>query len=307
MRERNCTNEVCTNISINTFTQAQPEVFKRINEDCIYVNDLPQRTVIFLVDGASSLSQITNAPENILNGHWAAITATNGVRKNLMAKTANLLILSANNEVAQNALRFGVNTKKLSASELPTSSGAVACIVNKIEGVIDIAQAGDATSIVVDKKGKARLIFKPKKCIEDAEAYKTSKTISETKQISISKALFDARVAKLLKKGRSRENTDDGNGYGAINGKPEITKYIMRKKLYTNEVSTLIFMTDGMQPPSHTFGKVESPQKIADGIKNLGLEKYYLSNYVLFDTDPELAKYPRFKKHDDASAIVLNF
>jgi hypothetical protein len=307
MSEATDPKEKTSRIKIESFTKEQPGVSNRKNEDSVFIKEDETRIVAFLIDGATSLSEITTSNKIDLNGYWIAQTATESVNNSNTSKTAYDLLTDANTFIALKEQEKGIDANNTPSESLPTSSGASIVVIDKIKQTVDLAQVGDTITIVVKNNGEKELVFPIKNCVEDIEAYNLAKELSELHNISIQEALKEESVAEILLMGRSRENNPPGNGYGAINGKESIDKYIMQRNFSLNDIKQIIILSDGMLLDQNETEEMNKIENIVDLINKLGIQAYYDLIYKEKEGDTKLIKHPRLKIHDDASAIVISF
>lgn len=295
------------NLQILKFSEPQPGVKDRKNEDVIHIQTSGSIVCFSLMDGASSMSDITTAKPTVMNGCWAASTATKGIEY-AFPDSSKLLIKFANLQVAKEALAMGIDVEKVPSRDLATSSGATVGVIDTKKGTVEISQVGDTIPILVNRKGVASALFPIDNCIEDSEAYFLAKNIAVIKGIPIQLACKDKEVAEILLKGRNKENVPDGSGYGAINGKSSLEKYIRTKTLSLDEVKQIIVMSDGFLPPTTDFFGALDLQTIVSELHDLRPSRFYKEKvFKLKEQDKDLQKYPRLKMHDDASVIIINF
>ncbi len=292
---------------VRSFTQAQTDNKGRKNEDALSVLENEQRLVAFVVDGATELAEITKFQIPKLGGAWAASTAKEGIEKNFSTEfSAGDLLLSANDLVARRLRENNIDPETTGAEFLPTSSGAVLVMIDKINNHLEIAQLGDAACLIVRRDGSTELAL-PLPVVEgDINALNLSRNLVEEKGISMKEAFQDKRVADYIIQGRATENQPDGKGYGALNGKKSARKYVRYKIYYLNEIKKVVLMTDGMVPPQEDYEAELDWQAVARKVQEGGLGSLFNYTHDLKDSDPDLVRYPRFKAHDDATAIVID-
>lgn len=292
--------------SITTFAKEQPFTPGRKDEDASLVINNNERAVAFIVDGGTALSTITSAPHELFNGYFAANTAVSGVKKNFsVCNTASSLLLTANEEIKIRLKENRVDPNTTESEFLPTCGGASLILINKVTNETQISQIGDTAVLVFFKNGNSRIAINPSVNFDDIRAYETARKISQSNHISIKSAFNDQAVSSVLTAGRHKENIS--KGYGALNGKDYAVKFIKSKTYKTSQITKIIAMSDGMFPPQNEFDGKPKWTEIAKQITELGPDNFYQEKvYKIKESDPELIKFPRFKKHDDARLIVIN-
>lgn len=294
-------------IFVSVFTKEQPNSYGRKNEDVVLNLENNEKLVGLIVDGGTALSTLTATPTENFNGYFAANTAADGVKNHFTRdNNSKSLLLAANKEIANKLKRAGIDANKTDSEFLPTCGGASLITINKKLGLTEISQIGDTAVIIVFKNGNTNIVIEPTVNYEDINAYKRAKEISETFNIEIGKALNDKEVASILTLGRHKENIK--SGYGALNGKEYASRFIKTRKFRTSKISRIIALTDGMYPPQHSFSNKLNCKTVAEDITLLGPERFYTEKvFLIKESDPELVKYPRFKRHDDASLLMYVF
>jgi hypothetical protein len=116
------------------------------------------------------------------------------------------------------------------------------------------------------------------------------------------KELWD-HVLPLLRDHRYKANVKDG--YGAINGQVVLDELICYGKCPTNNVKSIALLTDGLGIPTNNPSKYVNWNKTAKVLKDGGLDS--LLGYIrkIEESDPECLKYPRYKKSDDATGVMV--
>ena len=170
-----------------------------------------------------------------------------------------------------------------------------------------IAQLGDPIVLIISRNGKVKKLFTQRKCLEDINGYQLAKKMAEEKNIELRKALQNQKVAKILVLGRHKENLPDGSGYGSLNGKATAKLYVSEETQPLSELSHILLLTDGMVPPMKSFFGHPDWSKVANGILDLGLKRFYEERvFKPKESDSQLIKFPRLKTHDDASCIIIS-
>lgn len=93
--------------------------------------------------------------------------------------------------------------------------------------------------------------------------------------------------------------------YGVINGQPEAVKFMKEGTVPRENVEHILVFTDGLFIPKEHPDAPDDFDTIVRLFKEGGLRKIYEHVRALEERDPDLKKYPRFKKSDDASAIAI--
>ena len=95
--------------------------------------------------------------------------------------------------------------------------------------------------------------------------------------------------------------------YGAFNGMPQAMSFVKRGKLPIDNVKSILLFTDGMLLPQEDPAAEPDFEKIAWMYKHGGLGFWYGKVRSEEGSDPYFLKYPAVKRHDDATALAIDF
>lgn len=257
-----------------------------VNEDQILVN---RDGLIFGVfDGASSLVPYTS-PDNKTGGYIAASTAKRifsdnsgelGAIVSLANAEINKLHADANIDLTKNVNRFGTTV----------------AVVKIREANADLLQIGDSIIIVINKNGKVSIPLGYND--QDIATMRKWRILADQGETNIRK-LVDEDVLKQ----REAANTT----YGLLNGDEKLASQINKTTIPLEDVSHILLLTDGMYIPKANPDAAEDWNQYAEIYLRSGLEGLLKVVRDMEDGDPELIMYPRFKLHDDASGIAIDF
>jgi hypothetical protein len=95
--------------------------------------------------------------------------------------------------------------------------------------------------------------------------------------------------------------------YGAINGEPEMERFLKEGKESLKNIKHILLFTDGLIIPTEEPSQPDNFQHFVKLFLEGGLAK--VKSYVreLETQDPEIWKYFRTKPHDDIAAVALSF
>ena len=110
-------------------------------------------------------------------------------------------------------------------------------------------------------------------------------------------------IAEPLAKLRAKTN----EAYGVLNGEEFAENFIKTGEEKLENVRHILLFTDGLMIPKADPTGKDDWKLFADLFMQGGLEN--MKNFVrnLQKDDPKCWKYPRYKQHDDISAISLTF
>lgn len=160
---------------------------------------------------------------------------------------------------------------------------------------IEYIQLGDSPIVFIRKDGT----FQKISVDHDLETLILWKKLV---QEGVEDPRHDQRIEDQLLSVRRGSNTV----YGILNGDPEASKFVLHDNVPKEEIQSILIFSDGMLIPQENPEEPDNIQKIVQIFKDCGLEK--VKDYVreIEKTDPKCLKYPRFKQHDDLTAISIS-
>ncbi|MGX9364960.1 protein phosphatase 2C domain-containing protein [Desulfoplanes sp. PS50] len=254
----------------------------RLNEDHLLVGS----HTFGVFDGASSLTP--GCFHGMTGAWWAAFMAWSVFAREgniTLAETARL----ANRKIRQSMLAHRVNcTNKL---DCWSTSAAVFRVSN---GRIEWVQTGDSLVGVIHDDGQAELLSPYHN--HDRE------TLGRMARLT-AQGVEDVREAAMpaIRKVRERMNQD----YGVLNGEQGALDFIRSGSVSTRGVRHVIALTDGMFPPHVDPEKDFDFNLFAHRFRKKGLDGVLADIRTREEADPHCRAYPRFKRHDDATAVAL--
>ncbi|WP_462325090.1 protein phosphatase 2C domain-containing protein [Desulfoplanes sp.] len=253
-----------------------------LNEDHLLVGS---RTY-GVFDGSSSLAP--GLFHGMTGAWWASFLAWSVFSRERdisLAETAR----QANNKIRQTMRTSNVDCdRKL---DCWSTSAAVFRVRN---GRIEWVQTGDSLVGVVHDDGRAELL--------SPYHNHDRKTLALMDRLT-ARGVEDVKQAAMptIKKVRGRMNLD----YGVLNGEEAALDFIRSGSVSAKGVRHVIALTDGMFPP------IEGPEKnfdftsFADRFRGQGLAGILEDIRAREKADPQCRACPRFKPHDDATAVAL--
>jgi serine/threonine protein phosphatase PrpC len=166
-----------------------------------------------------------------------------------------------------------------------------AAVVRLRNGGIEWFKTGDSQIVFVDRDGGYKIAARR----EDHD-YPTLNMIRQ-------QGRFHPEVQKLVETVRQGMN----RSYGVLNGEPEAEDFFRTGVEPCRNIKTVLLFTDGLDVPCPTPTKYKNFSSLVNMACKLGLEG--LRDHVREQeaADPNMALYPRFKKHDDIAAIAIHF
>jgi hypothetical protein len=254
----------------------------RINEDHLLVGS----HTFGVFDGASSLTP--GLFHGMTGAWWASFLAWSVFSRERdisLAETARL----ANNKIRQAMVANNVNChRKL---DCWSTSAAVFRVRNER---IEWVQTGDSLVGVIHHDGQAELLSPHRN--HDRETLVLMDRL-------VAQGVEDIRQAAMpaIKRVRERMNQD----YGVMNGEEAALDFIRSGSVSATDVRHVIALTDGMFPPSSDPGKTFDFSAFADQFQKQGLAGILEDIRTSEQADPRCRACPRFKTHDDATAVAL--
>jgi len=109
-------------------------------------------------------------------------------------------------------------------------------------------------------------------------------------------------LTETIAEGRAMANKP--GGYGALNGSPEVKKFIETGEILLKDVKYVVLTTDGFTSLEHGENKVKFIE-LFNQTKSLSDTLKIIRD--LEEQDTLCLKHPRIKKHDDATGIAITF
>jgi serine/threonine protein phosphatase PrpC len=256
-----------------------------LNEDAILIND--DYGVYGVFDGASSLTTYLSE-----TGKTGAYLASNTVAETFKKPLASLqeTAVLANKNIEQLHERSNVDV-----SDIVNRFGTTAAAIRVDGNYAEIIQVGDSIVLLIKKNGKVEIPLGYHD--HDLDVMRKWREYADSGRKDIRKLVADD-VIRL----RRQANTS----YGLLNGDNRASSFIQSAKIDLREVATIILLTDGMFIPKEDPEAEEDWNDYARLHRKGGLAHLYETVRKIEDSDQGLVKYPRYKLHDDASAIAID-
>lgn len=189
--------------------------------------------------------------------------------------------------------------------------------VNLAASELRFAHVGDTALFIQHADGSIANVTSDNMEAHDRKALSLARSKQQvSKDLHISDLIDDEEVQYLNRQSGLYHNyvdemgrTDLTRGVGAINGLPELVEYIQQGVLDLSDVRSLLVCSDGFVWPSDwdepEAQRADRLQRMWQVIAHAGLEEYVRRLRALETQDGQLDTYPRFKLHDDATAVYL--
>ena len=166
-----------------------------------------------------------------------------------------------------------------------------AAVVRLRDEEIEWFQTGDSQVVFIGRDGGYKVAAR-----RDDHDYPTLDMIRE-------RGRFHPEVQKLVERVRQGMNRD----YGVLNGEREAEDFFRTGVEPRRNIKTVLLFTDGLDLPCPTPAKCKDFSRIVNMACELGLDGLRARVRSQEAADPDMALYPRFKKHDDIAAIAIHF
>jgi serine/threonine protein phosphatase PrpC len=197
---------------------------------------------------------------------------------------------------------------------LPVCVATVAC-VDLDANVLRFAHAGDTGLLLFMKDGSVSApAMNQMRHHEENTLFFAQSLQLRQKAAHLADVLDDPRVKALnnaLYHNYVDENgdTDLNVGVGVVNGLPQLEHYIQTAELDISEVSGILLCSDGFLWPApldeSDDDRAARLKQMRERIERDGLQAYYQALRAAEAADSGRDQFPRFKIHDDATAVYL--
>lgn len=327
---------------MKTETLCEPGQPDKINEDAVVLVQDGDTLIAAAIDGVTAripAQAITPllTDDGAQNGaSWVAAMTAAAIRHGDASSTPRDLLIAANDAVrAKLETIYGPLTGaniRAKEPELAAFSDDVrymrsvlpACVVTVAQidtanKTLDYAQAGD-TSLLLFNQDRSVTV-----AAGDDGRTQGSRLLARARQIQVERnlpslddALDDPAIRRAMQEGGIWLNyvdehgqTQPGRGVGAVNGLPQLADYITVGMVDLTEVVGVVVCTDGVMWPAVVDESAMQVVNRLRGMRHLietsGLRGYYQHLRIEEKTDADREHYPRFKIHDDAGAVYVNF
>lgn len=194
---------------------------------------------------------------------------------------------------------------------------ATAVRIDLYAQALDFAHAGDTTLLVFYANGDIREPTVDQAGDHDNRALYVARTLQAEQNLPhFEDALPHESVQAANRKNGIYHNYVDSSGVtnldlgiGVINGLPELADYLQIERLSLEGVAGLLVCSDGFLWPARwgesETEKAERYQHMRHQIEQAGLSAYVQALRAIETEDSTRDLYPRFKIHDDATAIYM--
>ncbi len=257
---------------------------RRINEDALLIKD----NLYAVFDGATSQVPYLNK-----KGETGAKLASTIAKNEFSDNKGSLkdLAINANNKINEAMIKENIKVKdKL----VRWSTNVAAVRLNNAE--VEYLVVGDCFILAIFEDNSSKLLVPYHD--HDLENMKEWRKLAD-KKIN--------NIYEKLKPQRTKLRREMNITYGALNGEREAVKFFNYGKTNLRNIRSVIIFTDGLLIPKEDPEGNEDWELFVRIYQKAGLKG--LLKYVrdIEKKDPKCWKYPRYKQHDDATAIAIDF
>ncbi|BBH22341.1 hypothetical protein Back11_36860 [Paenibacillus baekrokdamisoli] len=283
------------NISVDFSVESSTQKgISALNEDALVLN--ANKQVYGVIDGVSSIEMFLDHDQRT-GGYIAAQLVASHLH--VQSKDINIreAVLAANVELRQRMEAEGIDV---------TCSwklwSAVFAVVQIHPTYMEYVQCGDCMLFVQYNDQSIRVLTR-----NQVEAFDTRILNKKQELIELghSKEDIQLQLFPLTESNRNKANTLEG--YSVMNGDPAFADFLEYGRISRANVSKVYAVTDGL---FHHIEASDDPQKWDKFIMEInkkGLEHYMDHLTCIEEQDPFCIHFPRHKKSDDKSAVIMEF
>lgn len=172
----------------------------------------------------------------------------------------------------------------------------------------ELYMAGDCTVIVKEKGKEVEEIRDLSVSKLDDIGVAVMKQLAKEHNCSMANAMAMGPVKEKLMANRKKKNkVDEDGGYLVLTPESGYSQYGIYRKFLAAEIEEMMIVTDGIACCYQTYDLTSSAAGLLNMVKEKTFKKVVEEERLLENNDSEYNKYPRFKKSDDASGILLSF
>lgn len=191
---------------------------------------------------------------------------------------------------ANEAIRSGMEKRQVDVSRRCSLWSASAAVVRLRAGAVEWFQTGDAQVVFVDKDGGFKVAAR-----RPDHDYATLLMIKE-------RGRFHPAVRAQIETVRRGMNRD----YGVLNGEDAAEDFFRSGLEPLDNIRSVLLSTDGLDLPNAAPAPFKDFSAVVRLAQASGLDGLRAHVRAIEATDPDIERYPRFKRHDDIAAIAIH-
>jgi serine/threonine protein phosphatase PrpC len=166
---------------------------------------------------------------------------------------------------------------------------------------VTCANFADCRLVLLDEMGEARVLGDHHKDREAASKARTAKLLDRLGPDD--DPFADADVMKFLRRARDYQNRADG--YWILGLDPHAVDHMRSWTVPLTGPMTGLLMSDGFASLVYDYKRL-TPAELVRQARDEGLESVVRTiRHIEAVEDPQMKLYPRFKRHDDATAVLM--
>lgn len=280
-----------------------------INEDGLKILEFPQENIKIgiIMDGATGLGRKYQLVSNKTAAEWYVKTIIDELEKIFINNPTSDLKQSLEKCVTlitSKINQFEIeNNMKLKDYETPSSAIAIIRINNE---ETELFILGDISAIVGYTSKKVKKINNPNKnkikAYDDSVIRKMIK-IAKKEKVNVIDTINSPKIQKKLQINRSKKNKNYLGSYYVCGTNPKAVKKGIYCKFKNNTLEKIILATDGIDYCLLNDNEISFYQRL----KSISLNQVINSICEKQIEDNSCNKYPRLKKEDDKTLLIVNF
>jgi hypothetical protein len=191
---------------------------------------------------------------------------------------------------ANAGIRSGMEERQVDVSRRCSLWSASAAVVRLRDGAVEWFQTGDAQVVFVDKSGGFKVAAR-----RPDHDYATLQMIKE-------RGRFHPDVRARIETVRQGMNRD----YGVLNGEDAAEGFFRTGLEPLDNIRTVLLFTDGLDVPGAAPAPFKDFSAVVRMAQASGLDGLRAHVRAIEAADPDIERYPRFKRHDDIAAIAIH-
>ena len=203
-------------------------------------------------------------------------------------------------ETAEGMVRGAVDaTRQMAVRHVPPLSCTVALARTVADG-IQIVVLGDCIAVVADAQGRRRTIRDPRLTHVDGGV------VDKLTSLTLEGMPFDEASRAIsgdLVENRMRMNRRDS--YWSFSSAAEAGKHILRRVRGSRSISAMLLCSDGFARLADTYRVTAGTAGLLELCETKGLATLGRELRAIEGEPDSLTRYPRFSRHDDATAVLL--
>jgi serine/threonine protein phosphatase PrpC len=256
------------------------------------------RAHAWVIDGATGVadSELLDAPSD---AHWLARTASELFAEHSERYGADLAGL-VRNAIEEMKRRFEVDRHRTPNGRYELPSAAMAIVLS--DGAhIHCANFADCRLALLSDDGETTILGDHHLDREAASRARTASLLSKMGEGG--DPFASPAIMKFLRAARNKQNRDDG--YWILGLEPRAVDFMRSWTLSLTRPMTGLLMSDGFASLAYDYDRLE-PADLVARARDKGLAAIVEEiRHIERDEDPQMKRYPRFKRSDDATAVLF--